>query len=344
MPKWLLTTIAVLLASPAVAGEETFHDVDGGWHEAWIGVSDLPRMQRFFEEVAGWSLVKKGRIDQRMLTYLAPDATGGAYALLRADDYPQGWVRLIDIRGAERKIIRSNAQSWDTGGVFSIMTRSADIARNLKDAERLGWTAYNDPYDFGFGSLKLRNVVLRGPDGVNVAIYEWVEPKRIDAPPPGAVSKAFNSMQMVADIDKALRFYVDGLGFRIIQRGTFVDPVETPTNFALPVNYATKIARKYAILIPKDGNDEAGRIELMEFDGFEGRILAAQARPHDLGVASLLFPVSDLDIISARLHAIEAPIVRASALIDLPPFGEARALTTSSPDGVLLTYFQSVGD
>lgn len=344
MVKWLLAVIAFALASPATAGEATFHDIDGGWHEAWIGVSDLPRMQRFFAEVAGWTLVKKGRLDRRMLAYVAPDAAGGAYAVMRADGYPQGSVRLIEIDGVKREIIRSNAQAWDTGGIFSIMTRSADIARNLTDAERLGWTAYNDPYDFGFGTLKLRNIVLRGPDGVNVAIYEWVEPKREDAPQPGAVSKAFNSMQMVADIEAALRFYVDGLGFRIIQRGTFIDAVETPTNFAIPVNFATRIARDYAILIPDGGDDEAGRVELMAFDGFKGRNLADRAALHNLGVVSLLFPVSDLNAIAARLEAIGAPIVRAPTLIDLPPFGAARALTASSPEGVLLTYFQPAGD
>lgn len=341
-----LAAVAFLYAATpfARANDLPFNDIDGGWHEAWIGVSDLARMERFFTEVAGWERIDRGRIDAETLFYVAPDAARGRYAVYRARDYPQGHVRLLEIEGVSRAIIRSNAQSWDTGGVFSLMTRSSDAARNLADAEKLGWTAYSDPYDFGFGDLKLRNVVLRGPDGVNIAIYEWLEPRRADAPPPGSLSKAFNAMQMTADLDAAVRFHVDGLGFRIIQRGSFLDAADGPTNFALPVNYATKVSRDYAILIPKDGDDTAGRIELMHFNGFAGRDLSGRARLDALGIASLIFPVHDLDAAIARAARAGARIVRTRARIDLAPYGAVDAATIASPDGALLTFVMRAGE
>jgi catechol 2,3-dioxygenase-like lactoylglutathione lyase family enzyme len=337
----IINLVATLVAAYA---EEPFHDVGGGWHEAWIGVSDLDRMENFFTEVAGWERVNKGAIDRDTLAFIAPDARSGRFIVMRSPDYPQGWTRIFDIEGAERPIIRSNAQAWDTGGIFSLMTRSADAERNLRDAERIGWTAYNDPYDFGFGDLRLRNIVLRGPDGVNVAIYEWIAPKRADARPAGALSKAFNAMQMVADLDASLKFYVDGLGFRIVQKGEFIDAVDQPTNFALPVNLATKVKRRYAILIPEGGNDEAGRVELMEFEGLAGRDLSSHARLDARGVASLLFPVEDLDAAATQAAACGARFVREVAAIDLAPYGRAHAFTIASPDGALLTFFQPAED
>jgi catechol 2,3-dioxygenase-like lactoylglutathione lyase family enzyme len=334
-----------LTCLPGQAEDQTaaFRDMEGGWHEAWLGVSDLPRMRRFFEEVAGWRVIKTGKLDRATLDFLAPNSKSGRYAVIRSDDYPQGWVRLIELEGVERAVARPNAQAWDTGGVFSLMTRSQDAERNLRDAERLGWTAYNEPYDFAFGDiaaygrLELRNLVLRGPDGVNVAIYQWRNPKREDAPPAGAVSKAFNAMQMVADLDRAVAFYQGTLGFRLYQRGSFVDPEPRSTNFALPINLSTSVRRDYAILIPQGAKDEAGRVELMQFVGLEGRRLSAAPRLSDRGIASLIYPVRDLD---ERLSALRdkgvAPLV-GPAQIELPPYGVVRAATIVSPDGALLT-------
>lgn len=337
----------IAFAAPLKAAEAPpFHDMDGGWHEAWIGVSDLGRMRTFFEEVAGWKAVKAGKIDAATLGYLASDADEGRYLVMRQGDYPQGWVRLIELDGVRREIIRPHAQAWDTGGIFSIMTRTADAERNLADAERIGWTAYNIPYDFGFGDLKsfgdlqLRNLILRGPDGVNVSAYEWVKPKRADATAPGSVSKAFNSMQMVADLDTAAAFYVDGLGFRLIHRGRFIDPAETPTNFALPVDHATKIARHYAIVIPQSANEEAGRVELMAFDGFKGRDLRTRADLAGLGLTSLVFPTSDLATVEKNIREKGLRLVRAPAGISLPPYGAGRALTVASPEGAFITFFE----
>lgn len=325
----------------ALAEEHAFRDMDGGWHEAIIVTRDAKNMTQFFETVAGWETIKKGKLSAETAAYLTNNVTGvsGVYAVVKSPDFDQGWVRIIELGGVDQKIIRANAQAWDTGGIFSIMTRSADIERNKTDAEKAGWTAFNEPYDFGFGDLKLRNVVLRGPDGVNLAIYEWVQPKRDDAAP-GAVTKAFNSMQMVADIETTMDFYVDVLGFDVYQKGAFIDPENRPTNFALPVNYATQIPRDYGILIPKGADDAAGRVELMQFRGFEGRDLSDRASLSNLGITTLMFPTSNLQRKESELKAKGATFVREPQTIMLPPFGEAEAFTIASPDGVLLTFFE----
>lgn len=338
----LLVVLVIFAFSHAAAETPGFRDMDGGWHEAIVVTRDAEAMAGFFETVAGWETIAKGALSEETIAYLAGDASTatGRYVVVKATDFDQGWVRIIELKDVRQHVVRANAQSWDTGGVFSLMTRSANIERNKADAEDAGWTAYNEPYDFGFGELKLRNIVLRGPDGVNLAIYEWVQPKREDAPPPGSVSKAFNSMQMVADLETAMRFYVGDLGFDVYQQGAFVDPENRPTNFALPVNYATRIPRDYGILIPKGADDAAGRIELMHFRGFEGRDLSERASLSNLGVATLMFPVSNIAAKETALRGKGLDFVRSRQAISLPPFGEAEAFTIASPEGALLTFFE----
>ena len=341
----LLTLVSFLLLSiqPAQSEDDlAFRDTDGGWHEAVIMASNLERMKDFFEDVAGWETIAQGNLSRDTVAYFTADAKNatGRYAVIKPRDFRQGWVRIIELEGVPQKIIRSNAQAWDTGGIFSIMTRSANIERNLKDAEKHGWLAYNDPYDFGFGPLKLRNIVLRGPDGLNVAIYEWVEPKRQDSPPEGAISKAFNSMQMVADIEKVKEFYMAALGFDLIQEGAFLDEETTLTNFALPINFSTEIERDYAILIPEGADNAAGRIELMRFRGFEGRDLSSRSSLSNLGIATLMFPVSDLSALQKNLAEKSMAVPHGPQQLTLPPFGNAEALTIASPEGALLTFFE----
>ncbi len=336
----------LLLSSTLSGAEENVpplrFDRDAGWHEAVISVADLDRSERFFRDVAGWVVLDRGTLSRATLGYFGLDdmPTAGEYMVIRPTDYPQGWVRLVRYGAGSAPIIRANAQAWDTGGIFSIMTRAADATRNLRAAEAQGWLAYNEPYQFEFGELSLLNLVMRGPDGLNVAVYEWLEPELPDAPAPGTLSKAFNSMQMVRDVAAAREFYVDVLGFELIAEGEFIDPQDRPTNFALPVNFATKIPRAYVILVPAGADRAAGRVELMAFPGFTGRDLSNRVAPGARGIQSLRFPVSDLAGIEQRLADNGGPILFGPAPLPMPPFGTARALTTRSPDGAWLTFFE----
>lgn len=339
--KFLLPFL-LFLVSAAAAQDGSFRDIDGGWHEAVVVTRNAEKMAQFFQTVGGWNKIDQGSLSKDTISYLTGGdfAATGKYVVVKSPDFEQGWVRIIELNGVQQEIIRSNAQPWDTGGIFSIMTRSSDVEHNLQGAENAGWTAFNDPYDFGFGNLKLRNIVLRGPDSVNLAIYEWVAPKREDAPLRGAVSKAFNSMQMVSDIERSKAFYKDKLGFEELQAGSFLDPEDRATNFALPVNYATKIPRDYAILIPKGADTAAGRVELMQFRGFEGRDLSGRSSLSNFGIVTLFFPVSDVTAKEKELTDNGVPFFRTRQRISLPPFGDANAFTVVSPEGALLTFFE----
>jgi hypothetical protein len=97
--------------------------------------------------------------------------------VLQNPEESQGLVRLIKFEGAEQVQIRSSAQTWDTGGWISLLTRSHGVEQNFADARMHDWTGCNDPVILHLGPEgRLRNVILRGPDGINIAIYERVVP------------------------------------------------------------------------------------------------------------------------------------------------------------------------
>jgi len=325
----------------AAAAPSGSFEIGGGWREALGVVADLDAAARFWRTVAGWREIHDGRIRPEALALfgLDPVRMRGRERVFAARDYPQGWVRLWRLDGAgDAGVIRSNAQAWDTGGIFSVMTRSQNIDRDYAAAAALGLTAYNDPYAFNFGDRVLVNGVIRSPDGCNVAIYERRTPRDPSVIADG-LTKAFNAMQMVRDLEASTRWWIEAAGFEYIQRGRFVDDVERPTNFALPVNLATKVPRAFSILKRRSGSGEAGRVELMQFKGLAGRDFSERARFPRRGWHGMLFPVADLDAEIARFRAAGAEPVHGPGRLPLAPYGEARAAAFRSPDGALAILF-----
>ena len=229
----------------------------------------------------------------------------------------------------------SDFAPYDTGSIFSLMTRTGDVDALVARARTAGYEPYSEPYDLSFGDLQLRNVVIQGPDGLNLAAYEWVSPKRDDVDG-ASVTAAFNSMQMVADMDAAKAFYIDGLGMEVITEGTFVDPGPLEeTNFQVPWD----TPRHYVILKAAGSSGESGRIELMQFEGVEGRAAPAWS-PDALGIVELRWPVEDLDAKLEELRARGIEPVIGPAPIALPPYGTGRAFTVVSPEQAGITFFE----
>lgn len=89
----------------ALAEEHAFRDMDGGWHEAIIVTRDAKNMTQFFETVAGWETIKKGKLSAETAAYLTNNVTGvsGVYAVVKSPDFDQGWVRIIELGGVDQK-------------------------------------------------------------------------------------------------------------------------------------------------------------------------------------------------------------------------------------------------
>jgi len=313
---------------------------DAGWCEAVVVTSDARRLASVLGEVAGWSPVGQGATAAAVLRLwgLPAGASGREILLGNAGD-ASGFVRLVELRGAGPQVqIRSSAMPWDTGGVFSLMTRSRDLDGAFARAQALGYSAFNDPVDFDFGGVVLRNVVLRLPDGLNLAIYERRRPLLEGWDTIRRVSLPFNAMQMVPDRDRTRDFYRAVFGYAPVADGGFIDPAPGPNNFALPQNLTTKIDRRFAIMA--FGGSDVGRVEAMQFAGLTGRDLSSRARFPNFGVAALRFPTRRMAAILAAGRAGGHPTSTEPVEAAVAPYGRARLAHVRSPDGVIVELME----
>jgi catechol 2,3-dioxygenase-like lactoylglutathione lyase family enzyme len=341
--RWLFAMLA-LLAAPAAAQEPGMAAEHGvqPWTEAVISVTDIPATTRLFREVGGWRVTHRGRVSRGELDYwrLPPQASA-RFERLCAPGANTGCLRFVRFSGVPQRPIRLAARAWDTGGIFSIMVRSDNVQDVFERAIAMGWWAESEPIRFRFGQSDLSNVVLTGPHGINLAIYQR-HSSAFTGFPVGRISQAFNSMRMVRDRAASRRFYETGLGF-----GVLFDSANEPaepafSNLGIPYNLTPRIPRAAAALQPVPG--ETGRVEVMQIEGFTGRDLSAFAAAPNLGILSVRYPVRDLRSYLAGLstrgieQAFGSLISNPFAIDGLPQLTDIAGMR--DPDGNITEFYE----
>ena len=312
-----------------------------GWQEALVSVRDFAPTRDFMVEVAGYEVSETGAVNPRWLeAWGLPKAISARYELLASPGKDVGWVRLVRFDGAAPDLIRPGAQVWDQGGLFSLMVRAQDATHVMDAAHARGWSVFNQPQIFDFGGLIIKNVVVRLPDGANLAVYSRVDPPIEGWDDLEGFSYPFNTMAMVHDIEAERVFFEAGLGFSPFWEGDYIDPSEVDTNFALPDNLSDEVPRRTAILQQRPGED--GRIELMEFVGLSGQDFSDRARPPNLGILGVRLPVDDLDAALTRLAAQGIEPTAGPAVMTLAPYGETRWAALQSPSGIIVELFEQL--
>lgn len=301
----------------------------GPWTEAVVSVRDLDKSSALFREVGGWRVVARGTVDRGELDYWQlPQAATATFLKVCAPQADTGCIRFVRFAGVAQQLIRPPSRAWDTGGIYSIMVRSNDVQALYERALALGWWAESEPIAFKFGGSDLRNVVLQGPDGFQLAAYQRKSPP-FTAFPVGLISQAFNSMRMVRDQRASVAFY-KGLGFKAVFDSDYVDPSPTPNNFSLPTNLTTSVVRRASALQPVDG--ETGRVEVMQFVGLTGRDFSRRAHAPNLGILSVRYPVK------------QSPIspMRGQRPVEVNGLGRAFLYSWPDPDGNITEFYEVV--
>ena len=135
----------------------------------------------------------------------------------------------------------------------------------------------------------------------------------------------------VADLERALRFYRDGLGFR--ERSS-LDVAGAPAETLL----ALRDVKLRAVYLERDGL----RLELLHFAS-PGSCGGAAIRPmNQLGLTHLSFRVDDLDAALARLADLGG-LALADTRVAIPA-ARTRAVFLTDPDGTRIELVEAPGD
>ena len=312
-----------------------------GFREVLFSVSDIEKAERFYLEVAGWEVVYRGRSGQDQARFWGLKKENEIEeVLLRNRGRGEGYLRLVKFHSVEQRQIRSSGRTWDTGGIFNVNTRVKDIKGKFLEMQKHGWNAYSDPLNFEFGRFKVGEVLVKGPDGVVVALIQRYSPPLEGYPNLRHWSHFFNSTQIVRDIDKSHEFYTGKLGFQVYLYSDGSSKKDGPNVLGMPQNLAGDINRRVYIVHPKKNN--FGSIELLQFEGADGDDFSKHAKPPNLGILMLRFPVVGLALYAKQIQekgvVLEVPITE----IVLEPYGKVRIFAVRSPDGAWIEFFEEV--
>ncbi len=336
---WASLFLAWALCAPQTLFAESFPNISG-WREAVVSVTDLGIWEETFKTVGAWAVVHRAKGSSACLE---------AWGLAKSVSYDEllmsnpgsdsGYIRFVAFEGAQQRQIRSNGQTWETGGIFDLNLRVKDLDARFAELQVLNWQGFADPVQFGFGPFVVREWLGRGPDGVVFALIQRVEPPLEGWPNLRRFSRSFNSTQIVRDMGEALAFYRDLLGFKIYVETQGPSEAPGPNVLGLPSNLNNQISRHTVIVHPEGIND--GSIELIQFDGLTGRDFSTLAKPPNLGVMALRFPVADLSALAARLQNAGYALGYRGR-VPLLPYGDVELLALRGPNGEWLEFFQAV--
>ena len=327
-----LMTSAAAVAAPASA------QTVAPWTEAVVSVENIGQTARLFREAGGWTMRQRGSVARAELDYWRlPKTANGSFERWCAPKVDTGCIRFVRWTGVTQRPIRRAARAWDTGGIYSIMVRSDNVPALFDAAIRLGWWAEAEPIRFTFGASDLRNVVLVGPHGINLAVYERLSPP-FTAFPVGRISQAFNSMRMVRDKPAARAFYEGKLGFGVVFDSAREAPDPAFSNFGIPYNLTPRIKRSAVATVPVPG--ETGRIESMQIEGFTGRDLSEFAQPQNLGIVSVRYPVRGLTAYRAQLATRGVAATYSADGVSVGGLGKVDLFAVRDPDGNLTEFYE----
>ena len=329
----ILAVAVVLVAVPATAQEVA------PWSEAVVSVTDISASAALFREVGGWHRTHAGKVAAAELDYWQLSRKARAtFERWCAPGTDTGCIRFVRFTGVAQRPVRLATRAWDTGGIYSIMVRSDNVPALFDAAIARGWWAESAPIRFTFGASDLRNVVLTGPHGINLAVYERVSPT-FTAFPVGRISQAFNSMRMVKSRPAARAFYERELGFALLFDSNNEPATPAPSNFGIPLNLTPQIKRAAAALQPVSGL-ETGRIEVMQIEGFTGGDVSAYASPPNLGILSVRYPVKGLNAFRAQLETRRVAIAYAAAAVPVGGLGRVALIAVRDPDGNITEFYE----
>ncbi|GIU18007.1 VOC family protein [Shewanella glacialipiscicola] len=314
--------------------------------EALCSVVDFEPFRLLFCDIAGWKLIHQGLVDASVVkAYQLGPETSVEEMLLANPKTDAGFLRLYKYNNVPQQVMRSNDQSWDTGGIFDYNVRIKSMAELFPQLQRLGWRGATPPVSFKLGESDVIEWIAMNHH-VRIAFIERVAPKLVGWEQINPVSQMFNSSQIVTNIDESLAFYCDFLGFKLAIKAGNLNKEAGANPLGIPLNRAH--IEDYELAIVQPGDAMIGSVELVKFNSLQGHDFSANNQPPNLGMQGLRFKVSDAQALSDK--ALQQQVTILSPLQDVYIAGlgnyseyglaNVKLLTLQSPDGAWLEFYQ----
>lgn len=316
-------------------------ELDNGWHEAVLVVNDLDRIAGDLSVVGKWQVVDEGKVDHKLLeAWELPTNASAKHKLIRSPNSTKGFIRLVSIEGVSQKQIRPAGQVWDTGGIFDLNLRVSNIDQKFVQLLNRGWTAFNEPAQYEFGPVVVSEVLMIAPDGVALALIERISPPMEEDWDSDEIGRTFNSTSFTHDIQKSIDFSVDILGFKpVIEVKSHRLPAKS-NPLGLPHNIVPNHKMDVYIFHPNGTSD--GSIEFAKIHDLEGRDFSANAKPYNLGITSLRYPIADINTKLDMLKSKGISPVMDPIEIELQPYGIVKIFAIEMPDGGWIEFFEQI--
>lgn len=310
-----------------------------GFQEIVISVSDIERETQFYQSTVGFEKIWEGTCPASQAVFWnLPERTKIEAVVLRNKGDQSGYIRLLKFHNVPQEQIRSSGHPWDTGGIFDINFRSLNLHDRFKDFQQAGWNGYSDPIRYQFGPFDVSEVILQGPDNVVIAIMERHAPPLEGFPNLKKLSHVFNSSQIVRDMEVALDFYLNKLGWNIYMQAESLDREAGSNVLGFPHNVNHQVSLPVSIVHPTGSNQ--GSLELVEIKGITGKDFADKAIPPNLGLLLYRFPVSDATAYANQLVKNGVDLVIPIQPLTISPYGEVTSFAVQSPDGVWIEFME----
>lgn len=308
--------------------------------EVVLSVGNLEKSAALYRDYMGWEVVHKTFGDRRQPAFWQlPESCTADEMLLRLPGTDKGQIRLIQFNGVRQEYIRPGAQTWDTGGYLDIDLRVDDLQKVYHELCETGWHGIGSPQRVQIGPFLLEEVLMKGPDEITVAFVRRIEPPQpVMAGGRNIVSNVYLSAMTVKNLERAEYFFINQLGFRLLNRISVCRDTPGATIFGLPHNIAPNAPAHLAIVSPDGSRDHM--LDIIKIDNVTGEDFSARGVPPNRGILMFRFPVQGLrayaDFVRKNGVSFQIPV----SPVYIAPYGEREAFAVRSPDGCWLEFYE----
>ena len=312
-----------------------------GFQEAVFSVSNLDKWVDLFERICGWVVVNRSNGNGALKKLWQLDSTVEMEeVLMQNTDDKEGFLRIVQFKNVEQVQIRSATQAWDSGGIFDVNIRTVDIDKFYKAFQYEGWNGYANPIRYTFNIYDVSEVLLKGPDGITIAAMQRFAPPLEGFPHMKSTSRLFNSSIICANMETSRDFYINKLGFSMFFETLGDSRNGTQNVLGFPYNMNENITVPIDIVRPDSNN--YGSIEYLAPKEVKGKDCSALAKPPNLGILMLRFPVKDAEGYASTLEDRGVTLTSPVQTVEIAPYGNLKVFAVRSPEGAWLEFMELI--